>query len=156
MEMECDVYGMGAYLREARTEVGLAGKANFWPARKLEPAATEVLAVIARAAIAEIEQLLPNCKLEGRNCRAELRKRRVRDEEWSAVLRALCAFGGACGRGRQDFDAASANHRPDGRITPLTGSSGHRCPIPITSPFLSIYKGPPLWEWQPLKVRQVI
>ena len=68
------MYGMGTYLREARTEVGLAGKANFWPARKLEPAATEVLAVIARAAIAEIEQLLPNCKLEGRNCRAELRE----------------------------------------------------------------------------------
>ena len=129
MGMECDVYGMGAYLREARTEVGLAGKANFWPARKLEPAATEVLAVIARAAIAEIEQLLQNCKLEGRNCRAEL-MRRVRDEECSGELRALCAFGGACGRGRQDFDAASANHRPDGRITPLTGSSGHRWPYP--------------------------
>lgn len=60
MERECDVYGVRAYLRQARTEVGLAGKANFWPARKLEPAATEVLAVIARAAIAEIERLLQN------------------------------------------------------------------------------------------------
>jgi len=57
---------MGAYLWEARTEVGFAGKANFWPARKLEPAATEVLAVIARAAMAEIEQLLQNASSRGR------------------------------------------------------------------------------------------
>ena len=149
--MECDVYGMGSYLREARTEVGLAGKANFWPARKLEPAATEVLAVIARAAIAEIERLLQNASSRSRI--GELRGRRARDEECSALLRALCAFGGACGRGRQDFDAASANHRPDGRITPLTGSSGHRCPIPITCLSFRSTKETHYWKWQPLKVK---
>ena len=75
----------------------------------------------------------------------------MRDEECNALLLPLCATRGACGRGRQDFDAASANHRRGGRITPLTGSSGHRCPIPITSPVLSIYKGDTYLEWQPLK-----
>lgn len=129
--MECDVHGMGSYLREARTEVGLAGKASFWPARKLGLAATEVLAVIARAAIAGVEQWVQKSKLE----EGELRRGLCETRSAGAGLAALRACWGACGRGCQDFDAASANHRAGGRITPLTGSSGHHTPIP-TFPFI--------------------